>query len=121
MYKKLFKFMVLVTGILFANLITMWIDNYLMSFKVKFSPQTFTWLGMAIIVVIYYPLFTHTDKWATRAGDRFIRAGKKVVGKEIGTIFAFIAALLIMFYLYGREWFHTNVFSAFLNSLKSLF
>lgn len=121
MYKRFFKFMVLILGILLANLITMWIDNYMMSYKLKFSPYIFTWIGMAVIILIFYPLFTNIDKWSTKAGEKFVRAGKKVIGREIGAIIAFIAALFFLYFLYGREWFHTNVFSSFIKSIRDLF
>jgi uncharacterized protein YacL len=120
-YKQFFKFMVLMLGILFANLITMWIDGYMMTYKLKFPQYTFTWIGMAVIVVIYYPLFTRIDKWATRASDKFMRVGKKVVGREIGAILAFIGAMLLLFYLYGLQWFHTNVFKSFIKAIGNMF
>jgi hypothetical protein len=121
MYKNLFKFMVLILGILLANLITMWIDNYMMLYKLKFPPYIFTWIGMAVIILIFYPLFTHIDKWSTKAGEKFVKAGKKVIGRKIGAILAFIAALLFLYFLYGKEWFHSNVFSSFIKSIADLF
>lgn len=120
-YKRFFKFMVLMLGILFANLVTMWIDNYMMSYKTKFPPHTFTWIGMVVIVLIYYPLFTRIDKWATTASDNYMKVGKKVVGREIGAIVAFLIALFGLFYLYGVQWFHTNVFISFVKSIESWF
>jgi hypothetical protein len=120
-YKKVFKFMLLVLGILFANLVTMWIDGYMMTYKLKFPPNTFTRIGMAVVVGIYYPLFTRIDIWATKASDKYMRVGKKVIGREIGAIIAFIIALVALFYLYGLQWFHTNVFTSFAKALVNLF
>ena len=116
-YRKIFKFMVLIIGILLANLVTIWIDNYMLTYRWKYSPHVFTWIGMGIVVVIYYPLFTRIDKWASKAGDKFMKAGKKLVGREIGAILAFLVALLILYFLYGNEWFDTNVFVSFFQSL----
>lgn len=113
--------MVLVLGILFANLITMWIDGYMMTYKLKFPTYLFTWIGMAVVVCIYYPLFTRIDKWAGKASDKYMKVGKKVFGREIGAIVAFIAALLGLFYLYGLQWFHSNVFSSFAKMIRNLF
>lgn len=115
--RKVFTFMVLILGILFANLLTIWIDNFMLSYKWKYPPYTSTLIGMAIVVVIYYPLFTKIDKWATKAGDRFLRAGKKLLGREIGAILAFLAGLLILFFLYGLEWFNINFITYFFDSL----
>jgi len=119
--KGVFKFMVLILGILLANLITIWIDKYMMSYKVKFPPYIFTWIGMAVIILIYYPLFTHIDKWSTKAGEKFVKAGKKLVGPKIGAVLAFTAALLLLYYFYGKEWFRSNVFSTFIKSISNLF
>lgn len=118
-FRKIFKFMVLILGILLANLITIWIDNYMLSYKWEYSPHIFTWIGMAIVVVIYYPLFTHIDKWAALTGEKFLKAGKKLAGRRLGALLAFIVALLILYFLYGREWFDTNVFTSFFKSLKN--
>ena len=116
-YRKLFKFMVLIVGILLANLVTIWIDNFMLSKMWKFPAHIATWIGMGVVVVIYYPLFTHIDKWATKAGDKFLKAGKKVAGRRLGSILAFLIGMLILFFFYGREWFETNVFVSFFNSL----
>ena len=115
--RSVFKFMVLILGILFANLLTIWIDNFMLSYKWNYPPHVSTLLGMTIVVVIYYPLFTKIDKWAAKTGDKFLRAGKKFVGREIGSILAFLVALLILFMLYGWEWFHINFFTYFFRSL----
>ncbi|MBN2807627.1 MAG: hypothetical protein JXR22_13300 [Prolixibacteraceae bacterium] len=108
--------MVLILGILLANLLTIWIDQLMLSYKWKYAPHVSTWIGMGIVVIIYYPLFTRIDKWAGKIGDRFLKAGKKFIGREIGTFFAFLAALLILFYLYGREWFNSNVIRSLIQS-----
>jgi uncharacterized protein YacL len=117
MYRKIFKAMVLIIGMLTANLVTIWLDEFMLAYKWQYPPYIFTWIGMGIVVLIYYPLFTRIDKWATKIGDKFMRAGKKFVGREIGSFLAFLVALLILFFLYGLEWFDTNVYESFFRSL----
>lgn len=109
--------MVLIVGILLANFITMKIDAYMFSYKKNYPPYLFTWIGMAVIVLIYYPLFTKIDKWATMAGDKFMRAGKKIIGKEIGALITFLLALFLLYYLYGNQWFGTNVVKSFFKAI----
>jgi len=106
-------------GILIANLITLWIDSYFFSYKSKFPAYLFTWIGMGVIVLIYYPLFTRIDKWSTKVGDKFIKAGKKVWGRKLGATIAFIIALLFLYYLYGKEWFNSNVLKDFFRTIYS--
>ncbi len=117
-YRKFFKFMVLILGILFANLLTIWIDNYILSYKWQYAPHIFTWIGMGVVLLIYYPLFRYMDRWSTKLGDKFLKAGKKLAGRKTGSFFAFVAGLLTLFYFYGREWFNTNVFLSVLESIK---
>jgi hypothetical protein len=109
--------MVLILGILLANIVTLWIDDFMLTFKWNYAPHIFTWIGMAIVVGIYYPLFTKIDKWSTKMGDQFMRVGKKIVGREIGAIFAFLIALILLYVMYGFAWYDTNVISSFLKSL----
>jgi hypothetical protein len=112
-YRKFFKFMVLILGILFANLLTIWIDNYMLSYKWQYAPHIFTWIGMGVVLLIYYPLFRYMDKWSTTLSDKFLKAGKKLAGRKTGSFIAFFVGLLLLFYFYGREWFNANVFESF--------
>ncbi len=117
-YRKIFKFLVLILSILFANLLTIWIDNYMLSYKWNYSPHIFTWIGMCVVLLIYYPLFKYMDKWASKLSDKFLKAGKKLAGRRTGSIIAFIIGLLLLYYFYGQEWFRSNVFISFFSSLK---
>lgn len=116
-YQKIFKFMVLVLGILLANLVTIWLDKYVQTFRGNYKPYVFTLLGMLIVVVVYYPLFSYIDRWATKAAEAFVRAGRKLAGRKIGAILAFLVAMVIVFILYGYEWYGRNVFVPFVKSL----
>lgn len=121
MTKSFFKIFVLIISILLANLITIWIDKYLMTFKWNFSPYVFTAIGMGAIVIIFYPLYTHLDKWATLFSNKFIKAGKKFAGRKVGAILAFLIAFFALFYLYGKEWFNVNVLKQLFEVIVSLF
>lgn len=116
-FRSIFKFMVLIMGILFANLLTIWIDNYMLSYKWQYAPHIFTWIGMAVVLLIYFPLFKYLDKWATVISDKFLKAGKKLGGRKLGSVISFVLGLLILFYFYGREWFNTNVFRSMFEAL----
>lgn len=116
-YRHFFKFMVFVLGILTANLVTIWIDNYMLSYRFNYSPHVFTCIGMGVVLLIYYPLFMYLDKWTTKFGDHFLKAGKKFGGRKLGSFLAFIFGLLILFYFYGREWFNSNVIVSLFKSM----
>ncbi len=121
MNKSIFKIVVLVISILLANLITIWIDKFMLSFKWKFPPYVFTAIGMSVIVLIFYPLYTNLDKWTTLFSNKFIKAGKKFAGRRIGAIIAFLAAIMLLFYFYGKEWFHVNVLKQLFQYVVALF
>jgi len=119
-YRHLFKFMVFVLGILTANLVAIWIDKYLLSYRFNYPPHVFTGIGMGVVLLIYYPLFLYMDKWATKFGDKFLKAGKKFGGRKLGSFLAFLLGLLILFYFYGREWFNINVIVSLFKSLVNI-
>lgn len=93
MYRYLFRFSVTTLTILTANLLTTVISNYMTSYKNSFKPLIFTLIGMAIIVVVFYPLFMKLEVWVTNFSVKVIRSGKSLAGKYLGMLFAYIAAL----------------------------
>jgi len=80
-----------------------------MSYKGEFNPATFTWIGMAIIIAVYYPLFARIDSWSSKLSESFVRTGKKMTGRKTGAIIAFIIGLLVLYYFYGKLWFDFNI------------
>ncbi len=69
------------------------------------KPVSFTLIGMGVIVVVFYPLFTKMEEWVKKISTRFIRTGKSVGGKYAGLLLAFVAAMLILFCFYARMWY----------------
>lgn len=118
-YNKIFKFMVLLISILTANLLTTVIDNYVLEYKSSYNPYIFTWIGMLVVVAIYYPLFTRIDKLSSQFSEKFIKVGKKITGKKTGVLVSFIIGIIILYYFYGKLWFDTNVlFSMFSEAIR---
>jgi uncharacterized membrane protein len=101
--------------ILSVNLITGAITDYMVSYKNHYRPIAFTFLGMAITVVIFYPLFIKLQDWIKIISMKAIKSGKSVAGKYLGLIVTFIAALLILGYFYARMWYHINLFSVMIH------
>lgn len=107
--------MVLLISLLTANLLTTYIDEYFLSYKREFSRPIFTLIGMAVVVAIYYPLFTRIDMWSSRFSEKFLKAGKTLSGKKAGIYFTFLIAFAVLFYFYGELWFKRNLFAELLN------
>ena len=116
--KKLIKFMVLTLSILMATLVANNIDNFIQShYKQKFSPHTFTLIGMGLVLLIYYPLFTWLDKWASSFANTFLKAGKQFGGSVTGSFLAFLLGLLVLYYFYGQLWFDKNVYASIYHAI----
>jgi hypothetical protein len=111
MYRYSFRFVVITLTILSVNLITTAINNYMVSYKNHYKPVAFTFLAMAITVVIFYPLFTKLEDWVKIISVTAVKGGKSLAGKYLGLIFTFAAALLILAYFYAKMWYHVNLFS----------
>ena len=115
MYRYSFRFAVMTITILTVNLLTSSITNYMVSYKDHYKPVAFTFIGMAIIVVILYPFFIKLEGWVRNFSVKAIKSGKSVAGKFFGLIFTFLVALLALLYFYAKMWYHINVFQAFQN------
>jgi len=82
--------------------LTTFIDEFVLKYKNTFNPYIFTWIGMLIVVLIYYPLFTQIDKISSSFSEKFIKAGKKITGRKAGIILTFLIALILLYYFYGK-------------------
>lgn len=108
MYKFLFRFFVITITILTANLLTTALADYLVTYKNHIRPVSFTFLGMAITVIVFYPLFTKMEEWVKKISMKFIKTGKSVAGKYLGLFLAFLVAMLVLFYFYSKMWYNID-------------
>jgi hypothetical protein len=118
MYRYFFRFAVMTLTILTVNLITNAITNYMVSYKNNYKPVTFTFIGMAITVVILYPFFIKLENWVKNISVKAIKSGKSFGGKFFGLLFTFLAAALVLLYFYAKMWYHINVFQVLINSVN---
>jgi hypothetical protein len=115
MYRYFFRFVVTTLTILTANLLTTALSDYMTTYKNHVKPLTFTLLGMAIIVVIFYPLFVKLEAWVKGFSVKVIRSGNSVGGKYIGLTLTFLCCLMILCYFYARMWYHIDLLQVFLH------
>jgi len=115
MYRYSFRFVVMSITILTANLLTNALGNYLVTFKNHIRPLTFTIMGMAVIVVIFYPLFAKLEEWVKSLSMKVVKKGKSMAGKYFGLIFSFIVCLSVLSYFYAKMWYHINLFKILLS------
>jgi hypothetical protein len=108
MYKYLFRFVVTTLTILTANLLTSAISDYMVTYRYSTKPVSFTFIGMLIIVVVFYPLFLRLEGWITDVSVKFIKSGRSLAGKYLGVVLTFFTGILILFYFYARMWYHID-------------
>lgn len=109
MYRYSFRFVVMTLTILTANLLTNAISTYMISYKNHYKPLVFTFIAMAITVVIFYPLFLKLESWVKTISIKAIKSGKSVAGKYLGLLLVFITGLMVLSYFYARMWYHVNI------------
>lgn len=115
MYRYFFRFAVMTVTILSVNLITNAISNYMITYKNHYKPVVFTFLGMGVTVVIFYPLFIKLELWVKNISAKTVKSGNSVAGKYFGLLFTFLAALIILSYFYAKMWYHINIFQTILH------
>jgi hypothetical protein len=108
MYKLFFRFTVTTLTILTANLLTTYLSDYLVSYRYAAKPLIFTFAGMLIIVVVFYPLFMRLETWVEKISVRIVRSGRSLAGKYLGLLLTLSAGILLLFYFYARMWFHID-------------
>jgi hypothetical protein len=115
MYRYFFRFVVMSLTILTANLITNAVSNYMVSYKNQYKPLVFTFLGMLVIVVIFYPLFMKLEDWVKDISIKAIHSGKSLAGKYFGLLFTFLAGLMVLSYFYAKMWYHIDLLQVLLH------
>lgn len=121
MYRFFFRFVVTTLTILTANLFTTAISNYMTTYKNHLKPLTFTIIGMAIIVVVFYPLFMKMEEWLKNVSVKMIKSGNSLGGKYLGLTLTFLGALMVLFYFYAKMWYHIDFMQVLLQGNIGLY
>jgi hypothetical protein len=87
----------------------------MVSYKYHYKPLVFTFLGMAIIVVVFYPLFIKLESWVKDISVKVVKSGKSVAGRYLGLVLVFLLGLIVLSYFYARMWYHINIFQVMLH------
>lgn len=109
MYRFSFRFAVMTITILTANLITTAIGNRLVTYKNHMRPLSFTLIGMAVTVLVFYPLFAKLEEWVKSLSVNLVKKGRSLAGKYLGLALAFFACICILSFFYCRMWYHINL------------
>ena len=115
MYRYFFRFAVMSITILTANLITNAIGNWLVTYKNHMRPLTFTLVGMAVTVIIFYPLFAKLEEWVKAISMKLVKKGKSMAGKYLGLFLAFFACIAVLSFFYAKMWYHINLWEVLIS------
>jgi hypothetical protein len=81
----------------------------MITYKNHVKPLKFTLIAMAIIVIVFYPLFLKMEEWLRKISVKVIKSGNSVAGRYIGLFMIFLGGLLILLYFYTRMWYHIDL------------
>jgi hypothetical protein len=101
--------------ILTANLLTNAISGYLIRYKNQYKPFIFTLIGMAVTVIVFYPLFIKLETRVRNISVKAVNSGKSLAGRYLGLFLTFLAALLVLFCFYAKMWYHINIIQILLH------
>ena len=110
MYKFSFRFVVTTLTILTANLLTNAMSDYMITYKNHLRPITFTLVAMAVILVVFYPLFLKMNDWLKIISVKLISTGSSLAGKYLGLVLIFLGGLTVLLYFYAKMWYHIDFF-----------
>lgn len=109
MYKKVFNVMVLMITVLSVNLITGWLTDYIIHYKLGINPYKFTAIAMLALVFILVPAYSYLGKQMEYLIVKVLLSGSSSFGKIVGLLFSFAVIFGILFLLYLKEWFHISL------------
>ncbi len=112
MMRRLTRAIIFTVSILSSYLITGAIEERILMETERFRPLTATVIGMAIIVMIFVPIFSYTDRITEAAVKAGLQQTKSGAGKVVGVIAFVVIVALILFALYLDRWFQMSILDA---------
>jgi hypothetical protein len=109
MYKKMFNVMVLMISVLTVNLLTGWITDYIIHYKLGINPYKFTAIAMLALVFILVPAYSYLGRQVEYLIAKVLLSGSSSFGKIMGLFLSFATIFGILFIIYLKEWFHINL------------
>jgi hypothetical protein len=109
-YSKLLQVLVFTLTILTANLLSDFTSNFLTSFKGTYKPLVFSIMAMAIIVIIFYPVFILLEKWISKLSTTIVKSGRSLLGKYTWLMLSFFVSMLVLIWFYVKIWYDIDSF-----------
>ncbi len=111
--RRLTKIIILVFTILFADVVKELALHFMHIEKNSTSPFRTVAIGMIIILVVFYPIFSIMDVVMEKMVSGYVRGTKKVAGGSLkGLIIAFVIGFAIIYCVYLYAWFDIVIWKA---------
>lgn len=101
--------MVLMISVLLVNLLTGFITNYIVHYKIDLNPYKFTVIAMVALVFILVPSYRYMSYRIEILVARVLLSGANSFGKTLGLLLSFVIVFSVLFVIYLHQWFHINV------------
>ena len=109
--------MVLMISVLTLNLLTGYITNYIIHYRIDIDPFKFTGIAMLALVFILVPAYSYMSSKIELLAARLLVKGSNSFGKNLGLLISFAIVFGILFVIYLYQWFGINL----LDMLKNKF
>jgi len=117
MFKKLFSIMVLMISVLTVNLLTGFITDRIVHYKLGLNPYKFTALAMLVLVFILVPAYSFMSAKIEILVARILLSGSNSFGRTLGLLLSFAIVFSILFAVYLHEWFGINLLNVVKNNI----
>jgi hypothetical protein len=101
--------MVLMISVLLIDILTGYITNYIVHYKLDLNPFKFTAIAMLTLVFILVPAYSFMGSRIEILVARVLIKGSNSFGKTIGLLVSFAIIFGILFAIYLHQWFHINL------------
>ncbi len=109
MMRALTRAVIFTVTVLSSYLVTGFLEDKVLSETERFRPGTATALGMAIIVLIFVPVFAFTERLTESAVHTGLQQTKRGAGRILGIVFFVLIVFTILFALYLDKWFNMSI------------
>ena len=111
--------MVLMISVLTVNLLTGYITDYIIHYKVDINPYKFTVIAMVGLVFILVPAYSYMSGRIEILIARTLLSGSSSFGKIMSLLLSFAIIFSVLFAIYLNEWFHINLLVELKNKLTN--
>jgi hypothetical protein len=101
--------MVLMITVLTVNLLTGYITDNIIHYKLELNPYKFTAIAMLVLVFILVPAYSYLNARVELLVAKVLLSGSNSFGKILGLLVSFALIFAVLFAIYLHDWFQINI------------